>query len=577
MKNIFLIYVLLAFVLGTDVGAQDFVIKNLDVDIQMLKNGTLIVSENYDIYFYEKRRGIFRDIPFEFETENGTKIRTELSNIVVPNHKNQVKRKKGIANIRIGDPNKYITGDQHYEIRYQVARPFVRYEDRTEVLWNISGHHWPTQIQKFSYSFSLPDDFIMPDQDIRILTGKLGQEDLGITSFQKSGRTISGTTSRPLDTGEGVTLALNLPEDYLDFSASNADENKDAQESDPNAASTNEKSNSDQGYWIVGIIGALFGWMFKKYGRNAHVSEIRETYYPPEGMSAAEVGTFFDFTPNTRDLISLIPKWGHEGIVAINSIEGKDGKRDIYFDKKKEISPNAPEYEKTMFDGLFNDNTQVFLTDLKEKYYTILATAKSQVKKAILDDRLYDQTAKKYFHSIWNVIAGVLMIPLAIFIMIKFHAIFSGVLLIILGMTVMIIKFLRPKLSPEGQELHNRMEALNLFLKNPNPEKINELMDENPNYLDFIFPYVVAFGLDKTWNNAMIKTTYADYTPAWYMYHDPSGNREKSTYTNFSQNFDIPQIQSVFSSAPVSTTGGSGGFSGGTSGGGFGGGGGGSW
>jgi uncharacterized membrane protein len=122
------------------------------------------------------------------------------------------------------------------------------------------------------------------------------------------------------------------------------------------------------------------------------------------------------------------------------------------------------------------------------------------------------------------------------------------------------------------------MEALHLFLKNPEPQMINELMDENPKYLDFIFPYVVAFGLDKSWNEAMSKSSYIDYSPPWYMYHNPGGHISKSTYSDFSANFNVPKIQSVFSSAPASTTGTGGGFSGGgSSGGGFGGGGGGSW
>jgi len=578
MKHFFFISLCFLFSNFYQLCAQDFIIKNLQVDIQLEEDATILVTEKFDVFFNERRRGIFREIPFRFKTETGESIGTRISNIKVPNQQSKITRKNGIVNIRIGNPNRYITGNQYYEISYQVDQPVLQLDNRTELLWNMAAHNWEVPTENFSYTFTMPNDFVMPDTDMKVLSGRVNAEETGITSIKKVGRVISGESSRPLQPGEGVTLALNFPKDYFDLSQSTSADQTDNR-NDRGFRSTGDSSRKeDRGFWLVGLIGGIFAWFYKKYGRNKHVANIRATYYPPEGMSAPEVGTFYDYQANTRDLVSLLPKWGQEGLIEVNSLPNEKGERDMYFIKKNEVSATAPDYEKTMFNGLFRENTQVFLTDLKEKYYQELHKAKSQVKKEVSDPRLYDSKAKKYFHSPWNLVIGILLIPLAIILMIKFKAIFTGIIMIVLGIVLIVVKFLRPKLSEEGLQLHHRLEALKIFLEDPDPEKIDELMKDNPNYLDFIFPYVVAFGLDKTWDVAMQKSSHMAYSPHWYIYHDNLGHKSSGTFSDFTTNFNVATIQSVFTSAPASA-GGSGGssFGGGSSGGGFGGGGGGSW
>lgn len=98
---------------------------------------------------------------------------------------------------------------------------------------------------------------------------------------------------------------------------------------------------------------------------------------------------------------------------------------------------------------------------------------------------------------------------------------------------------------------------------------MSSLSQQYPEYFERLFPYAVAFGLEKSWMDRM--ETYDIDPPYWYGYHENSNSRP--VMGDFSQSFDVQEIKSVFTSYPQSTSSSSGGFSGGSAGGGYGGGG----
>src|SRR5699024_8257215 len=64
---------------------------------------------------------------------------------------------------------------------------------------------------------------------------------------------------------------------------------------------------------------------------------------------------------NPRNLTSLIPKWGYEGLIKLREIPKKGwfGKNDMAITKLKEIPEDTPDYERTIFHGLFTANKSV--------------------------------------------------------------------------------------------------------------------------------------------------------------------------------------------------------------------------
>ncbi len=550
--------------------AQDFEIRNFHVDIDISKEGYFTVREDIEIFFFEERRGIFRSIPFVYELE-GERTKIGLEDIQVADHPFKVSRKGNNVEIRIGDPKVYINGSQKYTIQYKAVGAFLYGDDHIEFYWNMTGNHWPVHIEFVSYRINMPDHVIIHDEDIVFYAGKKGEARQD-GSLSKTGRYIQGKMNVGLTPGEGITVAVKLPKDYID---------KPVTINEPKSGGSNRyRLQNDTFSLIPATLLTLLILAFRRYGYNKKKTEPVETqYYPPKGMPAAEVGTFYDYVANNRDVISLIPQWGYQGFVEVNSIPGPQGEQDIYFIRKRELPAGTPEYEKILWDGLFENKSQVFLSELSQKFYTVMASTKSSLYKEVAEPRLYDRESMAYFRSNWNFALFFGFIAGGIMLMIAFGWILSGIITVIMGITLLIFRVMPPKFSREGRDLHRQMEGLKKFLEDPPAEELARIIEKDPGYLDFIYPYVVAFGIDKAWTETLSRPEMNAFAPAWFILMDSSGNRIPSQYTHFSKEFNVQKVNYAFSTTPSTSgiSGSSSRSSTGSSGGGFGGGGGGSW
>ncbi len=63
--------------------------------------------------------------------------------------------------------------------------------------------------------------------------------------------------------------------------------------------------------------------------------------------------------------------------------------KDYEFIKLKELPTNVPQFEKTLFDGIFETGEKVKLSDLKNVLYTTMNKAKSQLESQINKEDYY--------------------------------------------------------------------------------------------------------------------------------------------------------------------------------------------
>jgi uncharacterized membrane protein len=292
-------------------------------------------------------------------------------------------------------------------------------------------------------------------------------------------------------------------------------------------------------------------------------------------MSPAIVGTYYDNQVNKRDLISLIPYWGELGFLKIRPLHDEYG--DMYFEKLKELSADRPDYEKEYFNELFKNSDSRLLSSLNESFYSTMARISGKVRKEILKNDLYHAPSYRVFHAGWMIAAFVLLTLMGILTIIFLQAILAGIGLIVLGIGCLIIHFVTPRRSEKGKEIYAHLRGFYHFLKDPNPEKLEELSRTKPNYLFAMFPYAIAFGFDKTWAKKFKDTTVDP--PIWSDHGGYYGaGAGMATFGRFSQDFNPQKIEQVFYSAPAGTdSSGFGGSGGASVGGGYGGGGGSSW
>lgn len=558
-----LIFTITLLFLSIFVFAEAFYIKHFDVRIEVNEKGYFDVVETLDVFFTEERRGINRSIPRRVKI-NGKTHSIKFENIEVEGWKKKVSRKNGNLNIRIGDKDIYLTGDQKYVIRYRVHRAFNYLDSHTEFYWNITGNEWEVPINKVTYEIKFPSNISLDNEDIAVFTGSKGQSENNTFTTQEY-RTVTGESSRGLEPKEGITVAVKLPAGTIQ---------------QPPPPPTFQERNPLLAIPIA-LLGMIITWWRSRGRRRRTELDDEFEYYPPSDLNPSEVAVFYSNKYDTNYLVALIPMWARLGNLKIYG-EKRDGDG-MQFEKIQDLPDNAPSYEHTVFNALFKDSNRIFLSDLKKKLYSSVYKAIRQLYKLVKrKEYLFDSSSKKLFHSGGMLILGVLLLVAGINVLIFTKGIVTGVAFILISIAPFIIHFLRPRLSQEGEDAYLQIHRFKNFLASSSTTNVNELLEKDPDYFDRMYPYAVALGLDSPFTQKFEGSTMG--VPEWYIldqyyYHN---TMHHSPFHHFSEQFKPTEIKEVFNSAPAASSTGSGGaggggFSGGSSGGGFGGGGGSSW
>jgi uncharacterized membrane protein YgcG len=557
---------LLIIVFCFKLSAQGFTIDSIITNMDVKKSGEVIVHENIYTDFNEIKRGIYRLIPYVF-SNNGSRYRTDVSDIHVDGYKYVTSRENGNYKIRIGDADVKITGKHKYSIHYTINGPFIDSKSFQELYWNVVGNDWPTSIDYAHCIIKFEEDFA--GSDMALFTGQNRAIDkAGFIS--KSGNSIEAYTSKPLQPGEGFTIAIKLPVAYIA-----ADNVMKIEVPDPPKAKPKPIPFSKQ--WPLAAL-LLTPVAFLYYLRNKYKSEEDDFYkkiepnvYPPLDLTPAEVGTFHDNIVHDRDVISMIPYWGEQGSIRLEYDRNQD---ETYIIKIKDLPADRPPYEYRLFDAIFSYGMSVPLSMLTNSFYEENMTVKSMIKKELKDLAMYDENYSYWFKSWRMVLISLVFIPVIILAFIKGY-ILVGIVAIIASVATLILTSLSYKLTTKGQMVNQDLQGFYMFLKNKDDYDFSKILKDDPRYFEKVYPYAVAFGLDK---NFMKKITpYQTTAPMWYgMYGMPVSTHPMG---DFGENFSPKEISSAFNSFPSTNSSGGGGFSsgGGFSGGGFGGGGGGSW
>lgn len=563
MKNLYLLFFIFSYCLSAN-GQGGFYITNYHNEIEIKSGGQLLVTENISVVFTEKRRGIFRNIRRKGTFNNHVQSIT-IDDVDVEDHPFKVSKKRGQYEIRIGDKNTYLEGPQQYTIQYTVHNAILNFEAHEELFWTLIATEWEAPIQKSSYAITLPTDLDITTEDVVVYNGQQHALTNHASVYTEPGK-IYGESLKILGEGAGMTIGVRMPKGYVYSEGAGLAEKV--------VPPTPKPKDS---IWLIPlslILGLI--WSFQKWGRNRQVytqtaNKAREKYYPPQGMTAAEVGTFYDYRVNVRDVTSMLPTWGHKGKI-IMGVDSEYEHSGLFIQKIQDLDGDEPEYEQYFFDVLFKDGDYVKVNSLNNSFYTDFAKIKSLLKVHTLKDEYYDQQSKGIFQSIWIILIGVFFILLGIASCIAFHWWATGAGCIVLGIACFVIRFLEPKKSAMGKALHDQLEIFKAAISDPEDREIYNIAISDPRYFESIFPYVVAFGIDKEWLNKF-KNIFTK-PPEWFH----SQGAPYILFDDFRRDFKMNTIEQKISTPPIADSSSSSfGGSGGGVGGGFGGGGGGSW
>ena len=558
---ILLIFSFLSFSFSAGARAEE--IKNFHSEIFINRDGTIDVREDIEYDFqYAERHGIYRDIPYNYDF--GYKrysIKLDVKDVTDFNgspYKYEVSSGGGYIHIRIGDPDKTVTGVHGYSIQYTVRGAIAFFEDHDELYWNVTGNEWRVPIMRASASVAF-DGETSEGVKAECYTGAGGSPAQDCNYKITPGK-VNFLATNSLWAGQGLTLVAGLPKGLIE---------------EPSPMTKAIWFLSDN--WYFGLPFLTFfvvAYIWSTRGRDpGGRGVITVMYEPPKDLTPAEAGTLVDERADILDITSTIIDLAVRGYLRIEEIESTKffffADRDYRLIKTKEPGPGELKaHEEKVFSGIFKGKEKVLVSALRDKFYTELPP----IKKALYGELV----GKKYFPADPEKVKGIYK-WIGIIILILSFILFSNLLLKISislsGLIILVSSRYMPRKTREGTLLNKELLGFREFIDRAEKDRIETLAKNDPTLFDRVLPFALVFGLEDKWANAF-RDMYRE-PPSWYS----SPNYKNSFSPNMFVS-DLGRSLGVMNSSLSSTprkSGGSGLGGGGSSGGGFGGGGGGSW
>lgn len=526
-------------------------IESFSSNIVINKDGTISVQETIVYSFGDhERHGIFRNIPFTKRDENNKRFDLKFEDFKVTDEKGKkYKFEKSTQNeeivLKIGDPNKTISGAHTYVISYKVSGAIGYFENQDELYWNATGTEWDVPIGTASSSVTLPMPIKNPPT--KCFTGSFGSQEMKCSSYT-SGNTVHFIASDYLPSFEGLTLLIGFPNNTVSYLP--------PQEYVPFFERWYGRIT------LLGIALAAFIWYmvlpvylvinyFLK-GRDPYVGKAVSAWYDPpktpskRPLTPAETGALLDETVDRRDIFATIIDLARRGYIQIE----ERTKKDFYLIKT--TNPRKHEklepFERKLFQGLFPTGSETRIKDTK--LYVVVGEIENMLYKQMVKEGFFPKNPKT-IRTIYAVLGVFALMTLNL--VLAFISFFIGRIM--------------PRKTLFGAEQAQIAKGVKNFLTSQ--ERQLEFQADKQMFFEKLLPYAVAFGVEKIWAKRFEEFNLKE--PDWYKGY--SGAHFNSAYLASSLSDSYRSFST--SSTPPSSS--SSGFSGGSSGGGGGGGGGGSW
>jgi len=545
------------------------VINNFETTIKINPDATINVTEKITYDFGSSdRHGIYRDLPIKYQRDKNNYF-INISNISVTDENGLpypfIKKEIGnYLNIKIGDPDKTITGEHIYRIDYTVKWAINYFSDHDELYWNVTGNEWLVPIEKSAALVILPE-LIEPTKVQRAcFSGSLGSQSSCNNILVYTENDLAKSLlfdEKYLPAQAGLTIVVGLSKGIL------------YQPTKTEIAIKTIQENLKYLFLIILPIG-IFIFLFYRWRRHGRDLPGRGTIIPqyeaPDNLTPAEVGTLIDETVDKQDVSADIINLAIRGYLKIKKIE----KDDYLLTKLKEPNEFLAEFEKELIKDLFDAGQEKKLSALKYKFYKDLAEIKKQIYQRVTDNGYFVKNPQSV--RLAYLIGGIAII----FLGFPLSAIFSPLAIIsffVSGLLFIIFSKFMPARTSKGTIAKEDILGLKMYLTVAEKDrlKFHNAPEKNPEIFEKLLPYAMVLKVAKDWAK-QFEGIY-NTAPGWYS--DPAGGTFNAIIFASSLNSFSTRANSVLAATPQASAGagGSGFGGGGFSGGGFGGGGGGSW
>ena len=560
--------------------------------MQVSEDRKVHVSEDLEVYFTKPSHGIIRSIPLKS---------SDVGNVSV-NAPFELSYSGGNMEVKIGSADRLVAGEVNYHIEYNLQM----YSSKPEFYYNLVGMDWDVPINNASFAVRMPKS-IDPDR-VGLSIGSYGTRGFdGDARFVVRNMDIVGVTQRRLDAHEGITLRVEVPDDYFQ----------------------NVQNKWGQKVWNLMFLFTFLSFMvWYLYGKDEHVTPV-VTFNAPQDITPADAELIMTEKISEKGLIALLVKLANDGYFKIDA-KGKNFK---LFDFKPYRGNNVLERKlllslssETDKSGTVTDKMLKSSRDFYGDWMRLSSVANAKKNKKLFYEAnsvggilpfivllcvignilltVFSLLGYRIYADNLALISG-FMFVLIIFVTTivsnqnnwaaKLYAFFMtlslflsflipmygelmnyiaennisqivGGLLCVLISAVCYVQMMKP--NNKGRMLKGKFLGMKKFIEVAEKERLEKMVEENPSYFYKVLPYAYVLGVSKAWIKRF--EGMAVPPPEW-----AAGTVYNiNSFDGFTSGFHSAVMPS-YENGGISRSSSSGG--GGFSGGGFGGGGGRSW
>ncbi|MCQ2547513.1 MAG: DUF2207 domain-containing protein [Clostridia bacterium] len=608
---VFVFTSLLLLTSGKAFAAGGYDTNKFNVDVHVNRDNSYDITETIEVNFIEPRHGIYRYVPEKANRVEVVDVTDEDGNYYTVEEEHS----DGNFVMKIGDEDITVSGQRTYIIKYRL----ICYDDKDATMdkfsLNLLPLDWESAIASARVNVTFPG--ITNLENLLVYSGPLGSKantDKIVITKATNGEAFSFNVQK-LKQGHGVTVSTALPEGYWEGEASM---DWIVWLAIILAAAV--------------LIFAFAAWVI--FGRDAK-AEVTVEFYPPRNLSPGEIGYLIDGIVDNEDILALIPYLANKGYMSIHQFEDKSylfkkekeisSKEPLYVRNfYSALFATGDEVRPDDLDEYFGQDFENVKLDLKDEFkhhdvYSLPSKICQFVFQVAIGLPIAAFVVAYFFLHFETFLAPFAIVPAVIAIVGSIiigntfnkkynHTLGHNVAMLVIGIVALLAALIPALLGISSMENYGPFSTLALriiltvstlgtsffacfmlarneesartlaeilgfkhFIKTAELEKLQALVDEDPEYFYGIIPYAYIFGLEDKWIKNFKKIPME--APRWFYGCDPWDmyfiGRMFDDYGR-----DINNAVASYASSELSgAASGGGGFSGG----GFGGGGGGSW
>lgn len=465
--------------------SSEYEIINYDVVMDVDKNNRVDVIENISLNIPDTNfNGIYKSIPtwLKYYDESGkeNKKKIKITNLRAEGEKFFLNENTSSMGIKIGsEKTKISPGNHTYKIMYRYNMGKDDNKNFDELVFNLFDNYDNTKIDNMSLTLKMPDNI---DKDsISFFSGN--EKIDNIIKYEVNENVLVAKINKQLD--DSITLKVKLDDNYFFGGVSN--------------------------YGIICFVICLLliilaiysfnSWL--KYGRNFNKFSQTVEFYPPEDLDAAQVGFIYGEKSITKLTTALIIGLASKGFVSIIEI----GKNKYKIARKKEyVSNQLTITEQIVYQELFADGNENIISE--NKNFAKVFSKVNVCLESVMDSKINDiESRNKMLITFTMLLIGIVFWVFS-YIYIKDLNPSFNILYVVSFISIFITGFFAiftSRKTSYGEMISAKVLGFKNYLNTAEKNKLEQLVDNDPNYFYNILPYTYVLDISKKWINIFEK------------------------------------------------------------------------